>query len=318
MHDINNRWIWSVFIVFIVFALTLDTLITEKKHAAGPHRSMWAALCWTLVWVGSALTFNALLWLYLYFTDHAIANQKALDFFAGYLIEKSLSIDNLFTFYVIFHQLRIPHAYQPRVFTYGIWSAIGLRLLLILLGVWAINQFHWLLYLLGIFLLLTGIKMIFFREEKKSLQQGAIYQWLKRTFRITDELQGQRFFIRQKTKIYITRLLVALIFIEISDLIFAFDSIPAIFAITRDPFIIWTSNIFAILGLRTLYFLLSGMIQKFYLLKYGIALILIFVGAKMTFESWISISTLSSIIIIIAILVSFTMLSIYSDKRARS
>ncbi len=304
-----SAWIWLYFTIFLIIALTADTwLVTHtKKHS---HPSMRVAAFWSLFWISSALIFNVLLWLYLrYQSGDKIANTKALEFFTGYLIEKSLSVDNLFVFYMVFKQFHIPQEYQQRIFSYGIWGAVIMRLLVILAGVALVTRFHWLLYLMGAFLLLTGIKIFFFKEREKDLSESMIIRLLRRFMRLTSEFHGNHFFIRKKGVLFATPLLVALFFIEFSDLIFALDSIPAIFAITTDPFIIWSSNIFAILGLRALYFVLSDMISKFRLLKYGIALILVFVGVKMLIEPWIQVPVQISLSIIASILVSFSLLS---------
>src|SRR3990167_1246229 len=315
MHHIANMWMWVGFSIFIVIALCIDTFMLGKKHI-GPQESMKASLMWTLVWVCCALVFNGFLWVYLYYTSDILsANQKALEFFAGYLIEKSLSIDNLFAFYMVFHQFRIPRHEQHRIFAIGIWSAILLRLLLILGGVWLVMNFHWVLYLMGAFLMLTGLKMFFAKEQEKDLAETFLIKLCKRFFRITHEFHGQHFFIRRSGLLYGTPLLLALVFIELTDVVFAFDSIPAIFAITTDPFIVWTSNIFAILGLRALYFLLAGMAHRFHMLKHGIALVLIFVGTKMLIAPWVEVSVLWSLSIIISILLVFTILSIKYSKK---
>ncbi|OGT41118.1 MAG: hypothetical protein A3F42_01505 [Gammaproteobacteria bacterium RIFCSPHIGHO2_12_FULL_37_34] len=315
MHNIANIWMWVGFSIFLVVALCIDTFVLGKKHI-GPHESVKASLCWTLAWIICALIFNAILWLDLYFTATlSIANQKSLEFFAGYLIEKSLSVDNLFAFYMVFHQFHIPTIYQQRIFVIGVWSAIVLRLLLILFGVWLISQFHWILYLMGIFLFFTGIKMFFVEEREKDLADTWIIKLIKRFIRVTTDIQGQSFFILKNKLWYATPLFLGLIFIELSDLIFAFDSIPAIFAITTDPFIVWTSNIFAILGLRALYFLLAGMAYRLHMLKHGIALVLIFVGIKMLVAPWLSISVPWSLSIIGSILFIFSILSIKYNKK---
>ncbi|RDI41512.1 TerC/Alx family metal homeostasis membrane protein [Aquicella lusitana] len=315
ISNVTNVWIWLGFSLFLVIALSLDTFLLGPKHAR-PHESIRASLTWTTIWVVCALIFNGLLWLYLFYTATPyIAHQKALEFLTGYIIEKSLSVDNLFAFYMIFSQFRIPLVYQQRVLTIGIWSAIILRLLLILFGVWLVTNFHWVLYIMGAFLLLTGIKICFAKEEEKDLADTAIFKLLKRFFRLTSKIHSHHFFIRIDRLLYATPLFVALVFVEISDLVFAFDSIPAIFAITTDPFIVWSSNIFAILGLRALYFLLAGMVHKFHMLKYGVALLLIFVGTKMLIEPWIHISVLLSLSVILGVLVFFTGLSIWQIKR---
>ena len=308
MNGIEYGWVWLGFFLFLVAALSADTFLLKQKHAR-PHESMRAAICWTSIWVTCALIFNALLWCYVYFkTDTALANKKALEFFTGYLIEESLSIDNLFAFYLIFRHFRIPVMYQQRVFSYGIWSAIVLRLIFILLGVWVVTRFHWALYIMGVFLVLTGIKIAVSKEKNHDLSDSLVFKLLNRILRVTHELRTNHFFIRRNGLLYATPLFLALIFVELSDVIFALDSIPAIFAITTDPFIIWTSNIFAILGLRSLYFLLSGMADRFHLLKYGIALILIFIGTKWS-SNLLVISVGVSLSVIASILLVFSWLS---------
>lgn len=310
MNEMTHGWVfWVGFSLFLIIALSIDTIVVNKKQI-GPDKSIRAALLWTLLWVTCALFFNALLWVSIHYSANAAAaNEIALNFFTGYLIEKSLSIDNLFAFYLIFHQFHIPLAYQHRVFSYGIWSAIVFRLLLILVGSWLIQQFHWILYVMGVFLLLTGIKMCFSYEEDKDLLSSKTFLFLQRFLRLTPGLSGQKFFIKKDALIYATPLFIALVFIELTDVVFAFDSIPAIFAITTDPFIVWTSNIFAILGLRAMYFLLVGMVKQFYLLKYAIALILVFVGTKMVIAPWVAIPTLLSLTVIVALLLLFSVLS---------
>lgn len=306
--------VWVCFSLFLIIALSIDTFVVNKKHI-GPDQSIRAALIWTSIWVACALIFNFLLWVYVSrHVNLAIANEVALNFFTGYLIEKSLSLDNLFAFYLIFHQFHIPTAYQRRVFSYGIWSAIVLRLLLILTGSWLIQHFHSALYIMGAFLLLTGIKMCFTDEEEKELATSPLFVFLKRFLRLTHEFNKEKFFIKKGTLLYATPLMVALVFIELTDLVFAFDSIPAIFAITTDPFIVWTSNIFAILGLRAMYFLLVGMVKQFYLLKYAIALILVFVGSKMLIAPWIKIPTQWSLLVIVSLLVVFSLVGFLSRK----
>lgn len=314
MGDITNIWIWLGFSIFLVIALGVDTFLLEERHVRS-QQSMRAILIWTLGWVTLAFLFNGLLWIYLYYTaDLAVANQKSLEFLTGYVIEKSLSVDNLFVFYIVFHHFRIPVHSQQRVLSYGIWGAIIMRLLVILLGVWIVKQFHWVLYLMGIVLLLTGLKIIFMKEKEKDLAETWIIKMMKRVMRITHEFHDNHFFVRKNALLYATPLFLALVFVEFSDLVFAMDSIPAIFAITRDPFIVWSSNIFAILGLRALYFLLAGMVSRLEFLKYGIALILIFVGFKMVSEPWLPISIGLSLGMIVSILVIFSVISVMCSK----
>ncbi len=320
MHDIGNVWVWAGFAVFLVIALSVDTFIMGKENLS-PHKSMRIALAWSLFWIACALVFNVILYFYLYVVDNSyIAKEVSIDFFTGYLIEKSLSVDNLFAFYLIFNQFKIPVQYQHRVFSYGIWSAIFMRLGLILVGTWLIVNFHWLLYVMGVVLLLTGIKMIIVaarHTKEEDLHDSWTYKVLARFLRVTTEFQGHNFFLRKNQLLYATPLFAALIFVEISDVIFALDSIPAIFAITTDPFIVWSSNIFAILGLRAMYFLLAGMIHRFSLLKYGIALILVFVGAKMIASIWIAIPVEISLAVIAGLLTLFCLLSVWYSKPIR-
>lgn len=318
MTEIATIWIWLGFSLFIITALCLDTFVIGHKIAR-PQDSMRASLLWTLVWIACALLFNLWFWFYLYYTyDLKIANANALIFFTGYLIEKSLSIDNLFVFYLIFSQFRIPKRYQQRILSYGIWGAIIMRLILIVTGVWLVTKFHWLLYVMGAFLILTGIKIFCAQEKEKDLSDTLLMRIINLFVRSTSEFQDERFFIRKNKLLYATPLFVALLFIEFSDLIFALDSIPAIFAITKEPFIIWSSNIFAILGLRSLYFLLANMVEKFSLLKYGIAIILIFVGVKMVVEPWVEIPILMSLGVIVGVLTIFTFISIWFSKHNHS
>lgn len=272
--------------------------ITDKKKA----------LLWTMFWVILAILFNGLLWVYHYLTANIIvANKQALDFFTGYIIEKSLSLDNLFAFVIIFQQLKIPSTLQPRVLFYGIFGAIFMRLLMIFAGITIISYFHWVLYLMGTFLLITGIRIIIFKEKK--FKNIYTMKFINKFFRVQHELTGNQFFVKKNGLYYVTPLFIALIFIEISDLIFATDSIPAIFAITQNSFIVWSSNIFAILGLRTLYFYLAHALNDYHLLKYGLASILVYVGTKMLIEPWLSIPTPISLGIIIIILIIFITLS---------
>lgn len=314
MHDIASIYVWLGFAVFLIIALGIDTYVVNQRSVS-IHKSLRVALGWSALWIICALIFNTWLWWYVaYKINYSTANQVAFDFFTGYLIEKSLSIDNLFIFYVIFQTFKIPGAYQQRVLSYGIWSAVVFRLVLILFGTWLVHNFNWLFYVMGLFLLVSGINTFWFGYAGVNFKKGVIYSWIKRNFRITTEFEGQIFFIKKPEGWYATPLLLALIWIEISDLFFAFDSIPAVFAITLDPFIVWTSNIFAILGLRVMYFILAGMIERLYLLKYGIGLILIFLGLKMVSEPWFKISTGFSLGIVVGILVVFGGLSVIGRK----
>jgi len=305
-------WMWVVFFIVILFLFSIDFFLSGRKvHVVSTQE----ALMWVSIWMLAAFLFNFIFWVYLKtFYPIAIANQKALEFLAGYVIEQSLSVDNMFTFVLIFSYFTVPLEYQRRVLLYGVLSAIILRLVLICAGAWLIAKVHWILYLFGVFLVFTGIKMFFF-ESKQNLAHNPLLRLIKKHIRITDHFHREYFFVRLNKLWYATPLLVVLIFIECSDLIFALDSIPAIFAITNDIFIVFTSNIFAILGLRALYFLLMNMSERFYLLKYGIALLLTFIGVKMLIKPWIHIPIALALSAIIAILGTAIILSLVVPKR---
>src|SRR3990167_10009763 len=239
MASISEWWMWAGFFVFIAIMLTIDMMMLGGGKAHKVHAR--EALAWTIVWVALALMFNLLLWWYLgRIFDVTIANEKALQFLTGYLIEKSLSVDNIFIFIVIFSYFSIPAEYQRRVLQYGVLGAIAMRFVLILFGIWLVTKAYWILYVFGAFLVVTGVKMFVFAEHKTDLAQNPILHWMRRHLRVTDVLYGEQFFIWKQRLLYVTPLFMVLVFIEISDLIFAVDSIPAIFAITKDPFIVFT------------------------------------------------------------------------------
>ncbi|QDP73346.1 TerC family protein [Legionella israelensis] len=314
MSTVGEWWMWLLFLVIVTLILGLDIFALGGRKA---HRvSTREALFWSSVWVATALLFNILLWWYLMqISTTAIANKKALEFFTGYLVEKSLSTDNIFVFLMIFNYFAIPAKYQRRVLLYGVLGAIFMRLIIILMGIWLIHKFEWILYLFGAFLLITGLRMLILSEKKPDLEQNLILRWMRHHFRITDKLHKERFFIREKGLFYFTPLFLVLVLIEISDLIFAVDSIPAIFAITHDPFIVFTSNIFAILGLRALYFLLANLVDRFRMLKYGIAVLLAFIGFKMLLAYWIEIPILIILTIILTIIMVSIFLSLINPKQ---
>ena len=276
---------WAGFVVFVIAMLALDMFALGGRHA---HKvSVKEALGWSLLWVTLSFAFAGLLWWYLDGSaGREVANTKALEFITGYLIEKSLSVDNIFVFLMIFSYFAVPAEYQRRVLLYGVLGAIVLRAIMILLGAWLVTQFHWILYVFGLFLLVTGFKMLVFADQEPSLEGNPALKWMRRHLRITQDYHAEKFTLLQDGVRWFTPLFLVLILIETSDVIFAVDSIPAIFAITTDPFIVFTSNIFAIMGLRALYFLLADMASRFHLLKYGLALVLVFVGAKMLVAHW--------------------------------
>jgi tellurite resistance protein TerC len=271
---------WAGFIAFVLAMLALDLFVLGGKTA---HKvSAKEALGWTGVWVTLSLSFCGLLWWWLDGTlGREVANAKALEFLTGYLIELSLSVDNIFVFIMIFGFFAVPAEYQRRVLIYGVLGAIVMRAGMILGGAWLVQQFHWVLYLFGAFLVITGFKMLIFADAEADLNKNPVLKWLRGHLRITHEYHGEKFTVMRDGVRWFTPLFLVLILIETSDVIFAVDSIPAIFAITTDPFIVFTSNIFAIMGLRSLYFLMADLNGRFHLLKYGLALVLVFVGTKM-------------------------------------
>jgi tellurite resistance protein TerC len=265
--------------------------------------SVKEAAAWSLVWFLLAIGFNAGLWWYMQGSVGAeIADRKALEFLTGYLIEKSLSIDNVFVFLLIFSAFQVPPEYQRRVLIYGVLGAIAMRIVMILLGSWVVQEFKWVLYLFGFFLLITGIKMMMPSDKKPDIEKNWVVKIARKYLRITPGYHGAKFFIRKDGVGYFTPLFLVLILIEVSDLVFAVDSIPAIFAITTDPFIVATSNIFAIMGLRALYFLLADVAERFHLLKYGLAVVLAFIGIKMLIMPWFHMPVAISLSIVVTVI----------------
>jgi len=284
-------WFYLGFIAFVLLLLALDLGVFHRKaHAV----SFCEASIWSVVWVALALAFNFLFYRYALwefardprlagipgFEPESAALRVGLEFLTGYVVEKTLSLDNIFVFVVVFSFFGIPALYQHRVLFYGIIGALVFRAIFIVLGS-ALLQYHWVIWLFGGFLILTGVKMMFAPDRKIEPDKNPLIRLFRRFVPVTGELHGQRFFVRSKGVLHATPLFLALLFIEISDIIFAVDSVPAIFALTREPMIVFTSNVFAILGLRAMYFLLAGAVERFSLLKYGLALVLIFVGLKM-------------------------------------
>lgn len=251
--------------------LALDLLVFHRK---AHEVKLKEALIWSAVWIALSLVFN----LIIYFTQ---GQEKALRFFTGYIIEKALSVDNLFVFLVIFSYFRVPASYQHRVLFWGILSAFIMRAIFIAAGITLIQKFHWTIYVFGIFLIITGIRMAFKKDEEVHPERNVVLKLFKKFMPVTTEYENEKFFVRKAGQLFATPLFVVLLIIETTDLIFAVDSIPAVLAITTDPFIVYSSNIFAILGLRALYFALAGIMQLFHYLHYGLSLILVFVGAKM-------------------------------------
>ena len=245
-----------------------------------------------------------------------IADQKALEFFTGYLIEKSLSIDNVFVFLLIFTAFQIPAEYQRRVLIYGVLGAIVMRAIMILAGAWVVREYSWVLYIFGAFLVVTGMRMLVMAEKVPDLEQNPVLKFARRHLRITEGYHGEKFMVMKDGLRYFTPLFLVLIMVEVTDLVFAVDSIPAIFAITTDPFIVFTSNIFAIMGLRALYFLLADVADRFHLLKYGLAMVLTFIGAKMLIMPWYHIPVQASLAIVAILIGSSVIASLIATRRA--
>lgn len=284
MVSIGSPLLWSLFTAFVLVALAVDFLILNRQ---GAHRvSMREAGLWTLVWVAVSFVFVGLLWWQLGGLGYdpaakALANAKALEFITGYLVEKALAVDNIFVFLMVFTYFAVPPDFQKRVLMIGILGALVLRGILILIGAWLIAQFHWILYLFGAFLVFTGIKMWWAAGQEPDLDANPALQWMRRRMRVSPNYDGERFFTMINGGRVATPLLLVVLVIGIVDVVFAVDSIPAIFAITTDPFIVLTSNVFAILGLRAMYFLLAGVHERFHLLPYGLAVVLVVIGTKM-------------------------------------
>ena len=276
--------LWLFFLAFVFVALLVDFFALNRQ---GAHTvSIKEATIWSLIWVAVSFVFVAWLWWYLGGLDNdpaaqTLANAKALEFVTGYLVEKALAVDNIFVFLMLFTYFAVPPEFQKRVLMIGILGALVLRAIMILLGAWLISQFHWVMYVFGVFLVYTGVKMWWAAGQEPDLDNNPALLWVKRRMKISPHYDGERFFTVVNGVKMATPLFVVIALIGIVDVIFAVDSIPAIFAITTDPFIVLTSNVFAILGLRAMYFVLAGMHERFHLLSYGLAIVLVFIGVKM-------------------------------------
>ncbi len=292
LFPIADYWgFYAGFTLFVLFVLAMDLGVF---HRQAHEVSFKEALTWSIVWVALALTFNVAFYFYANwqfannavllaipgFNPEAMARQSALEFLTGYIVEKSLSVDNIFVFVVVFTFFAIPAKYQHRVLFFGIIGALIFRIIFIALGA-ILLQYHALVIIFGIFLILTGIKILFAPEKPIEPDKNPVIKWLRKMMPVTPTIEGQQLFLKKDGLTYATPLFVALVFIELTDIVFAVDSVPAIFAITKEPLIVYTSNIFAILGLRAMYFMLADVVEKFKYLKYGLGIVLIFVGLKM-------------------------------------
>ena len=298
MESIGTIWMWAGFLAFVLGMLALDLGVFHRKA----HKvTVKEAAVWSVVWVVLALTFNALIW-------KGFGAERGMEFLSGYLIEKALSVDNIFVFVLIFAAFSVPDAYQHRVLFWGILGALVMRAAFVGLGAALLASFHWVIYLFGAFLLITGIKMLVLRNQEFDPRANPLFRLFRKLVPAVETYHGPAFTVVKDGRRYATPLLLVLVAVELTDLVFAVDSVPAIFAITKDPFIVFTSNIFAILGLRSLYFLLAGVVDKFHLLKVGLSLVLIFVALKMLAMEFIKIPVAWSLAVI-ALLVGGSMLA---------
>jgi tellurite resistance protein TerC len=302
----EQLWLWIGFNVFVLAMLALDLGVFHRKSHVVSFRE---ATAWTVAWVTLALLFNLGVW-------HFAGAEKALAFTTGYLIEYSLSVDNIFVFALLFSYFAVPPKFQHRVLFWGILGALVLRAIMIGAGTVLIAKFAWIIYVFGAFLILTGIKMIVKREEEIHPERNPVVKWFKKLMPVTSDYREDKFFVRENGIRMATPLFVVLLLVEISDVIFAVDSIPAIFAVTTDPFIVYTSNVFAILGLRSLYFALAGVMDKFHYLKIGLGVVLTFVGVKMLLaHTAYKIDTLISLGVIVLTLAMSVVMSLLKPKK---
>ncbi|WP_312998160.1 TerC family protein [Leclercia sp.] len=302
MNTVGTPLMWGGFAVVVLIMLAIDLFLQGRRGAHG--MTMKQAAAWSLVWVTLSLLFCAAFWWYLSITQgRAVADPQALAFLTGYLIEKALAVDNVFVWLMLFSYFAVPAALQRRVLVYGVLGAIVLRTIMIFAGSWLITQFEWLLYVFGAFLLFTGVKMALAKEDETGIGEKPLVRWIRGHLRMTDTIENEHFFVRKNGLLFATPLLLVLIMVELSDVIFAVDSIPAIFAVTTDPFIVLTSNLFAILGLRAMYFLLAGVAERFSMLKYGLSVILVFIGIKMMIVDFYHIPIAISLGVVFGILV---------------
>ena len=299
--------LWVGFNLFVLVALAFDLGVFHRN----PHKiTIREAFIASALWIGIAIAFGCGVW-------HWYGEQRGLEYFTGYVIEKALSVDNLFVFLVIFRAFHVDDRVQHRVLAWGILGALIMRGLLITVGAVLVARFHWILAAFGIFLVYTGLHMLWRREKAVHYEKNPIFRFASKHLRLTKEYHGSRFFVRQNGQLFGTPLVLVLLIIELTDVAFAVDSIPAIFGITRDPFIVYTSNVFAILGLRALYFLLVGLLDYFRYLGIGLALILIFIGAKLIAEPWLHISVSYSLGVVGILLLLTIVLSLWAGRKKR-
>ncbi len=288
LQSVGTPVLWAGFTLFVLLMLAIDLGVFHKQSHAVSIRE---ATIWTVVWIVLSLAFAALVWRW-------FGREKALEYVTGYLIEKALSVDNLFVFLVLFSYFAVPPALQHRVLFWGIVVAILLRATFIVAGATLVQRFHFVIYVFGAFLVFTGVKLLFSGDESVEPEHNRVVKWFRRLVPMTSGYRGNHFTVVENGRRIATPLLLVLVTVEATDVVFAVDSIPAIFGVTTDPFIVYTSNIFAILGLRAMYFVLAGMMDKFHYLKIGLGLVLAFVGVKMLVESWVEIGITTSLSVV--------------------
>jgi len=314
METIAPLWLWLTFGVIVLTSLFIDFVVLKKQ---GAHDiGVKEALNWSIIWIALSFVFNGLFWWAVKDSTGSteLANTKSLEFLTGYLIEKSLAVDNIFVFLMIFTYFAVPSPFQKRVLMIGIVGAIVLRTVMILAGGWLMAEFHWVLYVFGAFLVLTGIKMWWAAGKEPDLNNNPALKLLRKYMQISKNYDGEKFWTIENGKKVATPLFMVICLIALTDVIFAVDSIPAIFAITSDPFIVLTSNVLAILGLRAMYFLLAAVAHKFHLLNYGLAVILVFIGTKMCLIDIYKIPVSISLAVVIGILILTMVLSVRTAK----
>lgn len=318
MLTIGTPMMWMLFAAFVFAALAVDFFAMNRQ---GTHKvSMAEASIWSAIWIAISFLFVSWLWWYLGGTGsdaaaRETASVKVLEFITGYLIEKALAVDNIFVFLLVFTYFAVPAEYQKRILMIGILGALVLRAVMILIGAWLVTHFHWALYLFGAFLVFTGIKMWWAVGQAPDLESNPALRWIRRHMRVAPRLDGEKFFTIVDGVKMATPLFVVIILVGVVDIVFAVDSIPAIFAITLDPFIVLTSNVFAILGLRAMYFLLAGVHERFHLLPYGLAIVLVMIGAKMLLVDVYKIPVAWSLTATAAVLAATMVLSLYIPPR---
>ena len=314
METVAPLWLWATFVAIVLASLFVDFVVLKKQGAQ--EIGVKEALNWSLIWIALSFMFNGLFWWAIKDTTGSVdlANTKSLEFLTGYLIEKSLAVDNIFVFLMIFTYFAVPPNFQKRVLMIGIIGAIVLRTVMILVGGWLLSEFHWVLYVFGAFLILTGVKMWWAAGKEPDLDANPALKLLRKVLPVSQSYDGEKFWTVENGKKIATPLFMVICLIALTDVIFAVDSIPAIFAITSDPFIVLTSNVFAILGLRAMYFLLAAVANKFHLLNYGLALILVFIGTKMCLIDVLKIPVGISLGVVVGILAATMLLSVRTAK----